>query len=255
MRLLQATVEPLVFVSQPMCLAGMHSTSYSISSTRVRWMSSQHHGLSPLSSLVRCVYLFVIKWTGYLIMYPFLIIVFYERSRKCRLYVCFMGYWSSSQAQNHLASRQKPASCCILAHCRSCICMCVFQSNGGVLHTRGRFIIGLDDIKLLDLFGRKNTDMFLNVSPIQKIYIQVKAAEPVMSVVFAQAILGETYPYYVWLSLVPIIAGCSLAAMKEVSFSWGGFNNAMISNIGMVLRNIYSKKLLSDFKVIGFYCL
>lgn len=32
----------------------------------------------------------------------------------------------------------------------------------------------------------------------------------------AQVILGETYPYYVWLSLLPIIAGCSLAAMKEV---------------------------------------
>lgn len=78
----------------------------------------------------------------------------------------------------------------------------------------------------------------------------IKAAEPVMSVVLAQAILGETYPYYVWLSLMPIIAGCSLAAMKEVSFSWGGFNNAMISNIGMVLRNIYSKKYLDEFKHI-----
>lgn len=37
--------------------------------------------------------------------------------------------------------------------------------------------------------------------------------------------------------------------MKEVSFSWGGFNNAMISNLGMVLRNIYSKKSLNDYKV------
>eukprot|EP00775_Hariotina_reticulata_P007085 gene7085-7298_t len=36
--------------------------------------------------------------------------------------------------------------------------------------------------------------------------------------------------------------------MKEVSFSWGGFNNAMISNLGMVLRNIYSKKSLNDYK-------
>ena len=167
----------------------------------------------------------------------------------------------------------------------------------------------------------------------------VKSAEPVLSVVLAQAILGETYPYYVWLSLLPIIAGCSLAAVKEVrrgrgwlvprrgggaaallcgagglgqgmaglgglgaccgrhsccctachycaactgvggisqargassepshssprlpplrpavrpaqvSFAWSGFNNAMISNLGMVLRNIYSKKLLGDFKV------
>jgi solute carrier family 35, member E1 len=54
---------------------------------------------------------------------------------------------------------------------------------------------------------------------------------------------------YVWGSLLPIVAGCSLSAMKEVSFSWGGFNNAMISNLGMVLRNIYSKKSLNDYKV------
>jgi solute carrier family 35 protein E1 len=78
----------------------------------------------------------------------------------------------------------------------------------------------------------------------------VKSAEPVLSVVLAQVILKETYPYYVWLSLIPIIAGCSLAAMKEVSFVWGGFNNAMLSNIGMVLRNIYSKKYLGEFKNI-----
>jgi solute carrier family 35 protein E1 len=78
----------------------------------------------------------------------------------------------------------------------------------------------------------------------------VKSAEPVMSVVFSQIILGEVYPAYVWASLMPIIAGCSLAAIKEVSFSWGGFNNAMISNIGMVLRNVYSKKYLDQFKGI-----
>lgn len=95
----------------------------------------------------------------------------------------------------------------------------------------------------------------------------VKSAEPVLSVVLAQVILGEKYPPYVWLSLLPIIAGCSLAAMKEVSFAWGGFNNAMISNVGMVLRNIYSKKFLGQLKLDGinlfailsimsvFYCL
>lgn len=54
---------------------------------------------------------------------------------------------------------------------------------------------------------------------------------------------------YVWLSLLPIVAGCSLSAMKELSFSWPGFNNAMYSNIGMVMRNILSKKLMGGFKV------
>jgi hypothetical protein len=44
----------------------------------------------------------------------------------------------------------------------------------------------------------------------------VKAAEPVLSVVLAKVILNESTPVYVWMSLLPIIAGCSLAAMKEV---------------------------------------
>lgn len=52
-----------------------------------------------------------------------------------------------------------------------------------------------------------------------------------------------------WASLLPIVGGCSLSAMKELSFNWAGFNNAMISNLGMVLRNIYSKKSLNDYKV------
>lgn len=85
----------------------------------------------------------------------------------------------------------------------------------------------------------------------------VKSAEPVFSVALAGPILKETYPIYVWLSLVPIVAGCGLSAMKEVSFAWNGFNNAMLSNIGMVLRNIYSKKALGDYKVCcstGFKC-
>jgi solute carrier family 35 protein E1 len=80
----------------------------------------------------------------------------------------------------------------------------------------------------------------------------IKSAEPVFSVLLQGPILGTPAPpFYVWLSLLPIVAGCSLSAIKEVSFAWGGFNNAMISNLGMVLRNIYSKKSLNKYKVRG----
>eukprot|EP00889_Picochlorum_renovo_P005042 jgi/Picre1/32072/NNA_007420.t1 len=72
---------------------------------------------------------------------------------------------------------------------------------------------------------------------------------PVLSVILSQ-LVRKRLSLYVWGSLMPIIAGCSLAAIKEVSFSWGGFNNAMISNLGMVLRNVYSKKYLDEFKDI-----
>ncbi|KAK1417809.1 hypothetical protein QVD17_26943 [Tagetes erecta] len=78
----------------------------------------------------------------------------------------------------------------------------------------------------------------------------IKSAEPVFSVVFSSA-LGDTYPLSVWLSILPIVMGCSLAAVTEVSFNLGGLWGAMISNVGFVLRNIYSKKSLQNFKQVN----
>ncbi|KAK6919835.1 Sugar phosphate transporter domain [Dillenia turbinata] len=78
----------------------------------------------------------------------------------------------------------------------------------------------------------------------------IKSAEPVFSVVFS-SFLGDTYPIKVWLSILPIVFGCSLAAVTEVSFNFQGLWGAMISNVGFVLRNIYSKRSLQNFKEIN----
>ncbi|KFK25984.1 hypothetical protein AALP_AA8G188000 [Arabis alpina] len=77
----------------------------------------------------------------------------------------------------------------------------------------------------------------------------IKSAEPVFSVIFS-SFLGDSYPLAVWLSILPIVMGCSLAAVTEVSFNLGGLSGAMISNVGFVLRNIYSKRSLQSFKEI-----
>ncbi|PHT60047.1 Glucose-6-phosphate/phosphate translocator 1, chloroplastic [Capsicum baccatum] len=77
----------------------------------------------------------------------------------------------------------------------------------------------------------------------------IKSAEPVFSVVFS-SLLGDTYPLTVWLSILPIVFGCSLAAVTEVSFNMGGLSGAMISNVGFVLRNIFSKRSLQNFKEV-----
>lgn len=45
--------------------------------------------------------------------------------------------------------------------------------------------------------------------------------------------------------------GCSLAVITEVSFNAQGLWGALISNVGFVLRNIYSKQSLYDFKHIN----
>ncbi|XP_010549739.1 PREDICTED: xylulose 5-phosphate/phosphate translocator, chloroplastic [Tarenaya hassleriana] len=77
----------------------------------------------------------------------------------------------------------------------------------------------------------------------------IKSAEPVFSVIFS-SFLGDPYPLSVWLSILPIVFGVSLAAITEVSFNLGGLWGAMISNVGFVLRNIYSKRSLQNFKEI-----
>ncbi|KAG9137875.1 hypothetical protein Leryth_027714 [Lithospermum erythrorhizon] len=78
----------------------------------------------------------------------------------------------------------------------------------------------------------------------------IKSAEPVFAVVFS-ALMGDVYPVSVWLSILGIVFGCSLAAVTEVSFNFGGLSGAMISNVGFVLRNIYSKKSLQNFKEVN----
>ncbi|XVF42738.1 hypothetical protein PTKIN_Ptkin01aG0388000 [Pterospermum kingtungense] len=78
----------------------------------------------------------------------------------------------------------------------------------------------------------------------------IKSSEPVFSVIFS-SFLGDSYPLKVWLSIVPIVLGCSLAAITEVSFNFEGLWGALISNVGFVLRNIYSKKSLQNFKEVN----
>ncbi|OVA18392.1 Drug/metabolite transporter [Macleaya cordata] len=78
----------------------------------------------------------------------------------------------------------------------------------------------------------------------------IKSSEPVFSVIFS-SFLGDSYPLAVWLSILPIVFGCSLAAVTEVSFNLGGLWGALISNVGFVLRNIYSKRSLQSFKEVN----
>ena len=70
----------------------------------------------------------------------------------------------------------------------------------------------------------------------------VKAAEPVFTAGFSAALLGQTFALPVYLSLLPIIFGVSLASLKELSFSWIAFGNAMGSNTASALRGIMGKK-------------
>lgn len=79
----------------------------------------------------------------------------------------------------------------------------------------------------------------------------IKSGEPAFSVLVSRFLLGETFPSTVYLSLIPIIGGCSLAALTELNFNMIGFMGAMISNVAFVFRNIFSKKGMKGTSVSG----
>ncbi|KAE8726793.1 Glucose-6-phosphate/phosphate translocator 2 [Hibiscus syriacus] len=79
----------------------------------------------------------------------------------------------------------------------------------------------------------------------------IKSGEPAFSVLVSRLLLGETFPPAVYLSLVPIIGGCALAAVTELNFNMTGFMGAMISNLAFVFRNIFSKKGMKGKSVSG----
>uniref|UniRef100_A0A6N2L1Q6 Sugar phosphate transporter domain-containing protein n=1 Tax=Salix viminalis TaxID=40686 RepID=A0A6N2L1Q6_SALVM len=88
----------------------------------------------------------------------------------------------------------------------------------------------------------------------------IKSGEPAFSVLVSRFLLGEAFPSSVYLSLVPIIGGCALAAVTELNFNMNyeldwlsvpGFMGAMISNLAFVFRNIFSKKGMKGKSVSG----
>lgn len=50
----------------------------------------------------------------------------------------------------------------------------------------------------------------------------IKSGEPAFSVLVSRFLMGETFPVSVYLSLLPIIGGCALAAVTELNFNMTG---------------------------------
>uniref|UniRef100_A0A7S3EMW8 Sugar phosphate transporter domain-containing protein n=2 Tax=Rhodosorus marinus TaxID=101924 RepID=A0A7S3EMW8_9RHOD len=78
----------------------------------------------------------------------------------------------------------------------------------------------------------------------------IKAGEPFFSVALSKIFVpGTAFHPAVYASLLPIVAGVTLASANEVSFNWLGFGTAMSSNIAFQSRNVLSKKCMQDVKM------
>ncbi|MFQ6658668.1 hypothetical protein Gotur_027824, partial [Gossypium turneri] len=87
----------------------------------------------------------------------------------------------------------------------------------------------------------------------------IKSGEPAFSVIVSRFLLGERFPPAVYLSLVPIIGGCGLAALTELNFNMTGNNlNSFDTRITifsitvacLLVRNCRTRKRLFSLSVL-----
>ncbi|CAM9442263.1 unnamed protein product [Pylaiella littoralis] len=73
----------------------------------------------------------------------------------------------------------------------------------------------------------------------------VKAMEPFFSALVAAVCFRQVFRWQVYASLLPVVAGVSLACAKEINFSWVSFLAAMASNLLFACRANFSKALMT----------
>ncbi|GLJ50353.1 hypothetical protein SUGI_1072890 [Cryptomeria japonica] len=118
-------------------------------------------------------------------------------------------------------------------------------------HTDADFWIGLAPVAVAHGIGQVGTTVCMSKNDVSFTHV-IKSAEPAFSVVFSQLFMGETgFSLPLYMSLLPIIGGCSLAAATQLNFNMIGFVGAMISNMAFVMRNNLAKKTMKGKGVSG----
>lgn len=74
----------------------------------------------------------------------------------------------------------------------------------------------------------------------------VKTLEPAFNCLLGWIILGQSTPFPVILSLVPIMFGVAMASAAELTFNWLGFGGAMMSNITFAFRAVWGKRAIKS---------
>jgi solute carrier family 35 protein E1 len=113
-----------------------------------------------------------------------------------------------------------------------------------------KFFQALAPVALFHVIGHVAATVSMSKVAVSFTHI-IKSSEPVFNVLVQALFLGQKFPAAVYISLIPIVLGCSMAAVSELSFNAAGFWGAMISNLAFVIRGILSKEKLKDFPDLG----
>lgn len=98
--------------------------------------------------------------------------------------------------------------------------------------------------------GQLFTVLSLGAAAVSFTHI-VKAMEPFFSALVAAVCFRQVFKPQVYLSLLPVVVGVSVACANDVSFGWWAFLTAMASNLAFALRANYSKGAMAVFKKEG----
>ncbi|KAA8494822.1 Glucose-6-phosphate/phosphate translocator 1, chloroplastic [Porphyridium purpureum] len=95
-------------------------------------------------------------------------------------------------------------------------------------------------VSIAHLIGHVSTVVALGAVAVSFTHV-IKSMEPFFNVMGSAIFLKEVFPLPVYVSLIPIVAGVTVASVSEVSFTWFGFLSAMTSNVAFTVRNLISK--------------
>lgn len=99
-------------------------------------------------------------------------------------------------------------------------------------------------LALVHVAGNVFTNLSLRAMAVSLTHT-LKASEPFFSVVISKLFIpGTVYSGAVYASLVPIVAGVTMASVSDITFSWFGFFTAMGANVAFQSRNVLSKRFM-----------